>query len=300
MSRPAPNALPARVLLTGAGGQLGWELQRTVPPSVALTALSSAELDITDPRQVAAAISHHAPNLIINAAAYTAVDKAEQEAERAFLVNGEGPGHLARAARDGGIRLIHISTDFIFDGQKSSPYLPTDQPNPLGIYGKSKLLGEERVMAITGGQDTAIIRTAWVYSSHGHNFVKTILRLLNEREAISVIADQIGTPTWARGLAEAVWSAAQLRLTGIHHWTDAGVASWYDFAVAIMEESLVLGLLTEQRTIRPIASSDYPLPAQRPAYSVLDKSSLWQALGGQPQHWRVALRQMLSELKAEG
>jgi len=286
-----------KVLLTGANGQLGWELQRSVPSGIEIAAFGSGDLDITDQQAVARTVAAHAPDVIINAAAYTAVDKAEQDSERAFLVNGQGAANLAQAARDGGIRLIHISTDFIFDGRKSSPYLPGDPPNPLGIYGKSKLLGEERILAITKGQDTAIIRTAWVYSSHGHNFVKTMLRLMRERDSLAVIDDQIGTPTWAHGLAQAVWSVVMEGINGIHHWTDAGVASWYDFAVAIREEANLLGLLSKQPTIRPIPATAYPLPARRPPYSVLDKTSLWQALDWTPSHWRVELRKMLGEMK---
>jgi dTDP-4-dehydrorhamnose reductase len=286
-----------KVLLTGANGQLGWELQRTVPPGIELVAFGSGELDITDQQSVAKEVVAHAPDVIINAAAYTAVDKAEDDSERALLVNGQGAANLAQAAQEGGRRLIHISTDFIFDGRQSCPYLPADLPNPLGIYGKSKLLGEERILAITKGTNTTIIRTAWVYSSHGHNFVKTMLRLMRERDSLAVIADQIGTPTWANGLAQAVWSVLQKGIHGVHHWTDAGVASWYDFAVAIMEEATRLGLLHNQPTIRPIPASAYPLPAQRPPYSVLDKGSLWQALDWAPSHWRVELRKMLREMK---
>lgn len=286
-----------KIFLTGANGQLGWELQRTIPPGITLNAFGSKELDITDQNAVAQMVATLVPDLIINAAAYTAVDNAEQNSERAFLVNGHAAGHLAQAARDNGARLIHISTDFIFDGKKSSPYLPTDPANPLGVYGKSKLLGEERILAIGKACDTTIIRTAWVYSSHGHNFVKTMLRLMQQRDALSVIADQIGTPTWAHGLAQGVWAVALKGINGVHHWTDAGTASWYDFAIAIMEEARALGLLSRQPSIRPIPTSDYPLPAQRPPYSVLDKASLWQALTLNPSHWRVELRKMLTEMK---
>lgn len=285
-----------KILLTGAQGQLGWELQRTVPTGVEVVALSSGELDITDCQAVLRTVVAESPAVIINAAAYTAVDKAEQDVVRAFQVNGKGAAHLAQAARERGARLVHISTDFVFDGQKSCPYLPADRPNPIGVYGRSKLAGEEQIMEITGGVATTIIRTAWVYSSHGHNFVKTMLRLMREREALSVIADQVGTPTWAHGLAGAVWEVVTKEVSGIHHWTDAGVASWYDFAVAIMEEAMALGILAKQPNIRPIPASDYPLPAARPAYSVLDKGSLWQALGQAPSHWRVELRKMLLEV----
>ena len=285
-----------KILLTGAHGQLGWELQRTVPPGVEIVAFGSGHLDVTDRQAVMQTVTALAPDLIVNAAAYTAVDKAEADVMRAFQVNGQGAAHVAQAAREMGARLVHISTDFIFDGLKSTPYLPTDPPNPLGVYGRSKLAGEEQVLSITKGEHTAIIRTAWLYSSHGHNFVKTMLRLMQEREALAVISDQIGTPTWAHTLARAVWSVVMTGISGIHHCTDAGVASWYDFAVAIMEEAAALGLLSRQPAIRPIASSDYPLPAQRPSYSVLDKTSLWRAMDCQPDHWRVALRQMLREM----
>lgn len=285
-----------KILLTGAHGQLGWELTRTVPAGVEVVALGSGQLDISDGQAVARVVAAHDPQVLINAAAYTAVDKAEQDCERAFLVNGQGAANLAQAARDGGRRLIHISTDFIFDGQKSTPYLPTDQPNPLGVYGRSKLEGEARILAITEGEDTTIIRTAWLYSSHGHNFVKTMLRLMAERDTLAVISDQVGTPTWAHGLAQAVWAVVQQGVSGVHHWTDAGVASWYDFAVAILEEARGLGLLTRQPMIRPIPATDYPLPARRPAYSVLDKGSLWRAIDWCPRHWRVELRQMLAEI----
>jgi len=285
-----------KILLTGAQGQLGWELLRTVPPGVTVVACGSAELDISDALAVAAAVATHAPAVIVNAAAYTAVDRAEAEALRAEQVNAQGPANLAQAAVARGIRLVHVSTDFIFDGRQSHPYRPVDQPNPLGVYGRSKLHGEEGVMALTGGQGVTIIRTAWVYSSHGHNFVKTMLRLMAEREALAVIDDQIGTPTWAHGLAQAVWSVVSNELSGVYHYTDAGVASWYDFAVAICEEAMALGLLTRQPLIRPIPASAYPLPAQRPPYGVLDKTEFWQALSWQPSHWRVALRSMLAEL----
>ena len=284
-----------RVLVAGAGGQLGFELQRSRPLGVELLALSSGELDLTQAEAVRRRVAEERPAVIINAAAYTAVDRAESERERAFAVNGQGAANLAVAARAAGARLIHISTDFVFDGEKSSPYLPDDRPHPLGVYGASKLAGEERVREILGPA-TAIVRTAWVYSSHGHNFVKTMLRFFGERDTLSVIADQVGTPTWARHLAQALWQMAERELTGIHHFTDAGVASWYDFAVAIQEESLALGLLGREALIRPIATGQYPLPARRPPYSVLDKTGLWQAIDWEPSHWRAALRAMLKEL----
>jgi dTDP-4-dehydrorhamnose reductase len=285
------------VLVVGANGQLGYELSRTLPESMQLSALDETDLDITDQVAVLERINSSRPDWIINAAAYTAVDKAEKQADLAYRVNRDGAANLATAAKHAGARLIHISTDFIFDGSKSSPYQVEDRPNPQSVYGASKQAGDEAVLSIMS-DNVVIIRTAWVYSSHGQNFVKTMLRLMSEREALSIVADQIGTPTWAHGLARMIWKAMDARLTGVHHWTDAGVASWYDFAVAIYEEAKVLGILSEDQvcTIKPIRTQDYPTPATRPAYSVLDKTTTWNALSVEPGHWRTALRDMLQEL----
>lgn len=285
-----------KILIAGANGQLGWELQRTAPSGATLFTTDVGDLDITSATAVQAFVEHTKPHVIINAAAYTAVDKAEQEQGAAFAVNTDGAANLAKAAQQCNVRLIHISTDFIFDGKKSTPYLPADTPNPLSIYGASKLKGEQRVQEITQG-GALVIRTAWVYSSHGTNFVKTMLRLMREREQLGVVADQVGTPTWAKGLANAIWSfVAQTDLKGMYHWTDAGLASWYDFAVAIQEEALQLGLLDKAVPIRPIPTTQYPTPATRPAYSVLDKTAAWVSLEFSPVHWREQLRQMLKEL----
>ncbi|MGC8853742.1 MAG: dTDP-4-dehydrorhamnose reductase [Halothiobacillaceae bacterium] len=298
-----------RILLVGAQGQVGWELQRSGPEHVTLTALDRNALDITQPRDVLRTVQDIQPHWIINAAAYTAVDQAEREPERAFAVNGDGARHLAEAARTVKARMIQISTDFVFDGQQSHPYLPSplegegtgERGNSplLCTYGASKRAGEMAVLK-TLGDDALIIRTAWVYSSHGHNFVKTMLRLMRERDSLGIVADQIGSPTWARGLAHAIWQAIGKDITGIHHWTDAGVASWYDFACAIQDEALNLGLLEQSIPIRPIRTQDYPTPAKRPAYSVLDKTATWQALGiDTPTHWRIPLRAMLNEYQAQ-
>lgn len=286
-----------KVLITGATGQLGQELQRSAPPGCELLAVDSRTLDISQPDAIRHTVAAFRPTLIVNAAAYTAVDKAESEPERAFAVNAQGAGYLADVAARTGARLIHVSTDFVFDGTRSSPYQPDDQPNPLGVYGASKWEGEKRVNQITGGQ-ALILRTAWVYSAFGANFVKTMLRLMRERDNLGVVADQIGTPTWARTLAGAVWAAAvRPELRGIYHWTDAGAASWYDFAVAIQEEARALGLLDRAAAVRPIRTADYPTPARRPAYSVLDKSKSWTDLEVSPIHWRTGLRAMLQEHK---
>jgi len=286
-----------RVIVTGANGQLGWELQRTCPEGVELHPMTSADLDITNAQAVMERVKAIQPDWIINAAAYTAVDKAESEPERAYAVNEHGARHLAETARAVGARMAHVSTDFVFDGEHGKPYKPDDATAPLGIYGASKLAGEIAVRETLGDQ-ALIIRTAWVYSTHGSNFVKTMLRLMREREQLGIVADQIGSPTWAHGLALALWQAIALDLHGTHHWTDAGVASWYDFACAIHEEARDLGLLERDTIIRPIRTVDYPTPARRPGFSVLDKTSTWQALGiTTPTHWRPQLRAMLTELK---
>jgi dTDP-4-dehydrorhamnose reductase len=236
------------------------------------------------------------PDLIVNTAAYTAVDRAEREHERAFQTNAEGARNVSRAAMAHGARLIHISTDFVFDGERGRPYQPEDIPNPLSVYGASKRRGEEYVLDATDG-GALILRTAWLYSGLGSNFVTAMLQRINDGQALEIVADQVGTPTWAKGLAESIWeAAASSRLQGLHHWTDAGVASWYDFAVAIQEEALACGLLGRPIVIRPINTVDYPTPAKRPRFSVLDKTTTWSGLAIQPLHWRAALRSMLIEL----
>ncbi|MEO5372258.1 MAG: dTDP-4-dehydrorhamnose reductase [Magnetococcus sp. DMHC-1] len=286
-------------MIFGADGQLGRELSRSIPAGWQVQAYTFAEWDITRAGETRHLLSEHKPRLVINAAAYTAVDKAETEPESAFAVNATAPGALAESTRQLGIRLLHVSTDYVFAGQAGRPYAPADPIQPLGVYGRSKAEGERLVMAATGGEAT-IFRTAWLYAAHGQNFPRTILRLLRERDRLRVIADQIGSPTWARGLAQAIWAAAQRpEKGGIWHWTDAGVASWYDLAVAIQEEALVLGMLHRPVPIDPIPTHEYPLPAPRPAYSVLDCTATWKWLAWTPMHWRQALREMLAELAAQ-
>lgn len=283
-----------KVVVTGAGGQLGQELARTVPAGVVAVLLGSRDCDIGDADAVSRMRDRERPDLIINAAAYTAVDKAESEPDAAMRVNALGPAHLAAAA--GHARVLHVSTDFVFDGAQGIPYLPADRVNPLSSYGRSKLAGEAPVLAL--GERGMVLRTSWVYSRFGGNFVKTMLRLMGERPQLRVVADQTGAPTWARGLALALWrAAARPDLHGLHHWRDAGTASWYDFAVAIAEEGLAAGLLARPVDVVPISTSDYPTPARRPAFSLLDCSHTWRQLDITPPHWRVHLRAMLAELK---
>lgn len=288
-----------KVLITGAGGQLGRTLLQTAPAGIDCAGRTSAQLDIStgDPR---AALAASGAELVINAAAYTAVDKAEtaEGRERAFAVNAAGAGALAEACAALGVRLLHVSTDFVFDGAAGRPYAPDAPARPLGAYGASKLEGEQRVAAAL--PEALILRTAWVYSGFGNNFVKTMLRLMAERDALNVVCDQVGSPTWTGTLAAVLWAfAARPQLSGIYHFTDAGVASWYDFAVAIQEEALALGLLSRAIPVLPIPSEDYPLPAQRPAFSVLDKRTTHRDLDHTPQHWRAALRQMLRDYREQ-
>ncbi len=285
-----------RVLVTGAHGQLGRELTFSVPQGVECVAFERDALDITDAASIADALSQVRPNALINAAAYTAVDRAETDHEAAHAVNDVAVGLLAAACRERDIRMLHVSTDFVFDGSSGRPYRPADATGPLGVYGASKLAGESRLRS----DDSAglVLRTGWVYSRHGGNFVLTMLRLMAEKSELGVVSDQVGTPTWARGLALTLWAFAENpALSGTYHWSDAGVCSWYDFAVAIAEEACALGLLQRAPDIRPIATTDYPTAARRPACSVLDKRDTWRDLSLQPVHWRVQLRMMLQDLK---
>ena len=284
-----------KVLITGANGQVGRVLQATAPVDAALTATDVTDLDICDAVAVDAYVAALKPDLIVNAAAYTAVDKAESDEAMALRLNGDAVANLAAAARAHGARLAHISTDFVFDGQRGTPYPSDAAPAPLSAYGRTKFAGEQ-----AAGADALIVRTSWVYAAGGGNFVHTMLRLLATRDGVRVIADQIGTPTLATGLAETIWALDAQRRTGTWHFTDSGAASWYDFAVAIQEEALTLGLLDRVVPVIPIATRDYPTPAARPAYSVLDKSTTVAALGGPAPHWRVNLRTMLKEVQADG
>lgn len=285
------------MLVTGATGQVGFELQATVPSWVELVLTDRALLDVTDAAAVRAVVSAASPDWIINAAAYTAVDRAESEPETAHAVNATGPRHLALAATEQGSRLLQVSTDYVFDGIATGPRRPDEPTAPRSVYGRTKLHGERAVLDVLG-DDALIVRTAWLYSVHGSNFVKTMVRLLCERDEVRVVADQIGTPTWARGLALALWRAIALDLRGVHHWTDAGMASWYDFAVAIQEEGRALGLVPGTTRLVPVTTKEFQTAVERPAFSVLDKTATWRALGYAAEHWRVMLRGVLGELSA--
>ena len=279
-----------QVLITGANGQLGKALGFDVPMGYEVLMAGRDALDITDRQSVFDFFSANELDGVINAAAYTAVDKAESEHEMADLVNAQGAHHLALAAREYSIPMVQVSTDFVFDGKQGAPYRPDDVARPLNVYGKTKYIGEQRVQSVPD-LTVAIVRTAWVYDAVSSNFVTSMLRLMQERESLGVVADQIGSPTFAGGLATACWNL--LGKSGVFHWTDAGVASWYDFAVAIQLSAIETGILSRQIPIRPITSKQYPTPARRPSNSVLDKSGTWEVLEGEPLHWRFQLGKVL-------
>src|SRR5882757_2761511 len=231
-----------KVMITGTNGQVGRALLKSVPAQVDAIGLSRGELDIGEAQSVMGSIQSERPDLIINAGAYTAVDKAESEPQAAERANTAGPRNLAVAAEAVGARLLHLSTDFVFDGMASRPYRTDSPTNPQSTYGRTKRGGEEAVQQVLP-DNSVVLRTAWVYASEGNNFVRTMLRLMAAKGAVRVVADQIGTPTAAHSLAQVIWAfAARPDVSGLYHWTDAGVASWYDFAVAIAEEAAVLGL----------------------------------------------------------
>jgi len=284
-----------KALIVGSKGQVGHALLASPPDGIIALGRDMPELDIAERAQVRSVLDDFNPDILINVAAYTAVDRAESEEALATRVNATAVGILAEEARRLDAHLVHISTDFVFDGLSGQPYAPTDEPHPLSVYGRTKLDGER-----LAGDDTLIIRTAWVYGSVGHNFVRTMLRLQSTQAEVRVVADQVGTPTYAPDLAHAIWALAMRRERGLHHFTDSGVASWYDFAVAIQEEALALGLLEQAVPIIPIATTDFPTPATRPAYSVLDKSATFALLGQPAPHWRVQLRHMLKEIRTHG
>ncbi|WP_285713689.1 dTDP-4-dehydrorhamnose reductase [Erythrobacter oryzae] len=279
-----------RVLITGANGQLGGALQRTAPAWADINAIDVEDVDLTDSAMLTARLVVEAPDLIINAAAYTAVDKAESDEDTARAINVDAVATMVAAMESTGGRFVHVSTDYVFDGTASSPYLPDAPRNPQSAYGRTKAEGEDKLR-----RQDILVRTAWVYEAGGANFVRTMIRLMKEREELGVVADQIGAPTWATGLARTIWGLVEREATGTFHHSDAGVASWYDFAVAIAEEAHSLGLLARIPTIRPLTTADYPTPAKRPAFSLLDCRATRAALDETPVHWRTHLRLMLKE-----
>lgn len=284
------------VLITGKYGQLGSELLKRIPKDVAVSAFDADELDITSAAQIAQRVHGAGFDYVINCAAFTAVDKAETDEKTARNVNVEGTRLLATACSQLGARLVQISTDFVFTDAHSSPIAVDAQTDPAGVYATTKRDAEDVAREILGDQ-CAVVRTSWLYAASGSNFVKTMIRLMNERDELGVVSDQIGTPTWAGTLADSLWRLiAQEDIGGTWHVTDAGVASWYDFAVAIYEDASAFGMIESECVIRPIRTSDYPTPAQRPTFSVLDKSRAWDAEILDRVHWRTTMRTMLGDL----
>lgn len=289
-----------RVLIAGARGQVGHELLRLAPDDFLVCGLDSVALDITDAASVTRAVAEYDPQLIVNAAAYTAVDRAESEAERAWAVNCDGVASLAIEAEQLGIPLLHISTDYVFAGDAVEPYREDDPAGPTGVYGSSKLAGEQAVVA--NCRRHIILRTSWVFGSHGNNFVKTMLRLGREREELSVVADQHGCPTSAVSIARLLWALAvryremgDLRW-GLYHFCGRPACSWHEFAVEIFRQAVELGVLSRAPRVRAISTVEYPTLARRPAWSVLDCSKLHEVFGFEQADWRDELRVMLRAL----
>lgn len=283
------------ILVTGANGQLGNEMQMLAKENLQHTYFFTdvQELDICDEQAVYAYVSEHQIDVIVNCAAYTAVDKAEDDAEFCDKLNNVAPGYLARAAQANGAAMIQVSTDYVFDGTAHIPYTE-DQPTcPTSVYGSTKLTGEQNVM--NHCEKTMVIRTAWLYSIYGNNFVKTMIRLGRERESLGVIFDQIGTPTYANDLALAIFAALNKGIVrGIYHFSDEGVCSWYDFTIAIHR----LAGITSCK-VKPLHTADYPAKAPRPHYSVLDKTKIKETFGIEIPHWEESLKRCINQLRVE-
>ena len=291
-----------RILLLGQNGQVGFELIRTLAPLGELITPPRSQLDLEmKPGELVKEVYRLGPDLIVNAAAYTGVDKAENESSVAWQVNAEAPAAMAAACQDLDIPLIHFSTDYVFNGKQNRPWLETDMPEPLSVYGASKLAGEQAIYE--SGAKHAIFRTSWVYGQRGHNFLVTMKRLATERDTLKIVNDQRGTPTWSRHIAEAVSAFVAMSTrdkasfwtdyTGIYHLTNAGQTTWYGFAKAIFEELSASDLKVPD--VRAINTADYPTPARRPVYSVLDNTLLYQRLGIRLPDWRQTLKHVLQD-----
>ncbi len=282
-----------KILVTGSNGQLGKELQQIVPsfPRFDFKFLLREDLPLNDPEAVNKFLKNYHPQYVINCAAYTAVDRAEQEKDLAFSVNGDAVGILAAACKEYHTKFIHISTDYVFDGTATVPYREDSPTNPQSVYGASKLEGEKQALQLN--PDSIIIRTSWVYSEFGKNFVKTMLKLLQEKEEINVVSDQVGSPTYAADLAEVIMQiiASEQWQPGIFNFSNEGIISWYDFAEAIKD------IRGSNCKINPLASSQYPTPAKRPAYSALDKTKIQQVYGIRLKNWQNSLAECLVKLK---
>ncbi len=296
-----------KVLLTGSAGQLGQALQASTPAEISLIATcrnggnGRIALDLADADACQAVVQEHRPDWVLNAGAYTAVDQAESEPELANAVNAAAPAAFATALEAIGGRLLQISTDFVFNGTQGSPYQPEQSKTPLGVYGASKAAGEDAIIRVFKDEDRAhILRTSWVMGPIGKNFALTMLRLHRERETLGVVSDQLGCPSSTINLATACWQSIKLASQGnlpkVMHWSDAGAASWYDVSVAVGDLGQELGLLDTPALVNPIQTSDYPTPAARPSYSLLDCSGTRKALQLNAEHWRKALKTVLQSI----
>ena len=287
-----------RTLIFGAHGQLGRAVSETAPPDAVAIPHASGTTDIRDTEAVRRALVVCKPDVVINCAAYTRVDDAESFSDEAIQVNGMAPGYIAAECRRLGARFLHVSTDYVFDGSGGAPYETNAATAPINKYGISKLEGEHR--AFEANPDIAIVRTAWLHSAHGRNFVTTAARLLSGGTTMKVVDDQVGTPTNARNLANVLWLLAKApNLTGLYHFTDAGVASWYDVATAVRDAAEQLGRLPEGVTVEPVGSGFFPTPAKRPSLSILSKRSTWSALDYRPIHWREGVLQSTRDYLAQ-
>jgi dTDP-4-dehydrorhamnose reductase len=284
-----------RALIFGASGQVGSALLATMPDAATAVGLDADSTDICDESAVRAALRDHEPDVVINCAAYTRVDDAEANEHAAMAVNGEAPRMMAGVARESGCRFLHLSTDYVFDGRGPAPYATDAATSPLNVYGATKLAGE--VGALRENRDAAVVRTAWVHSGGASNFVATAVRVLGAGKSMHVVDDQIGTPTRARHLAVAIWKlAAHTELRGLLHFTDAGVASWYDVATAVLETMRACGRASGDVAVLPVSSGASPRAARRPACAVLDKHDSWHRLGYVPPHWRIGVDASTREL----
>jgi dTDP-4-dehydrorhamnose reductase len=292
-----------RLLVTGTRGQVGWELSRSLLPLGDVVALDRRQCDFSRPELLPGLIRSIKPDVIVNAAAYTAVDKAEREEKLASTINGTAVGVIAEEARKAGILLVHYSTDYVFDGAKQMPYTEDDAPNPINAYGRSKLAGDIAVRQAGGAY--VILRTSWVYAGRGHNFLDTILRLASEREELRIVDDQIGAPTWARDIADA--TALIIRAicqeqtqgqfaSGLFNLIASGATSWHGFAKAILEDATRLGLLQRVPQLKPIPSEEYPLPAARPKNSRLAGDRISERFGIALPDWKQGLARCIEEL----
>lgn len=290
-----------RVLVTGAHGQVGRELLHRAPHGFSITGYGSGELDISDGTQVRAAIARDRPDLVINAAAYTAVDKAEGDVDRAYAVNRDGVAQLALAAEAQGVALLHISTDYVFDGDSNCAYAPNDVTAPSGVYGLSKLAGEQQLRQHCSRH--IILRTSWVFGAQGNNFVKTMLRLARDHDELAIVADQRGCPTSAGSIADALWALAvffQREGTlkwGVYHYSGVPACTWFDFAGEIFSHARTLGLLEKEPSLKAITTAEFPTPAKRPSWSVLDCSAIERDYGVASRSWKQELYLVLQQLK---